>query len=94
MTMENSSTSPRTPSAEKNADGLTLPPDAFASTDTFISALADEMGPEFRELTDTMSDGAKRQLMFVALQVMVMDSEQLARVAKLVAADLSEGGAE
>jgi hypothetical protein len=88
MTIENGNTPhhQRNQSAGKNDDGLTLPPDAFASPDAFINALADELGPEFRELTDPMSDVAKRQFMIVAI-LLRNAPEEIARLKKLIEAD-------
>jgi uncharacterized NAD(P)/FAD-binding protein YdhS len=87
MTVKNSNTThpERNQSAGKNADGLTLPPDAFASTDTFVNALADELAPEFRKIVDAMTDHQKREFEWTAIQVMEMDSEQRTRIAKYLA---------
>ena len=96
MTVKNSNTThpERKQSAGKNADGLTLPPVAFASTDTFVNALAAELGPEFRKFADAMTDHQKREFEWVAIQVMTMDSGQRARVAKYLANELAKDGAE
>ena len=96
MTAKNGNTTQpeRNQSAGKNADGLTLPPGAFASTDAFISELGDELGPEFRELTDAMTDSQKRGFERTALKLMAMDSEQRARIAKYVASERTKDGAE
>ena len=96
MTVKNSNTThpERNQSAGKNADGLTLPPDAFASTDTFVNVLADELGPEFRKVVDAMTDSQKREFEWAAIQVMTMDSGQRARVAKYLANELAKDGAE
>jgi hypothetical protein len=76
MTVKNSNTThpERNQSAGKNADGLTLPPDAFASTDTFV-----------RKIVDAMTDHQKREFEWTAIQVMEMDSEQRTRIAKYLA---------
>ena len=96
MTAKNGNTTQpeRNQSAEKNANGLTLPPGAFASADAFISALAGELGPEFRELTGAMTGSGKREFEEVAMGLIAMAPEQRARIAKYLASERAQGGAE